>query len=124
MKVKVKTLDQKQFSLEIDESDSIEVIKTKIQAERDNDPALDPAISKLIWKGKILTNTQTVKDAGVSEKGFFVIMPGKVTSTSKKPENTSSSSKPVEPKKNATESKPATSTATSGPTTACYKQKM
>jgi len=78
MRVKVKTIDQQTFNVDIDDSDSVEQIKSKIQEAKNKDPALEPSISKLIWKGKILKNDQTVESAGINEKGFFVIMPGKV----------------------------------------------
>jgi len=92
MKIKVKTLDQSQFTVEVNDTDTIREIQSKIQKERNNDPTLDPKISKLIWKGKILKLDQNAKDCNLTEKGFFVIMPGKVPkssgSSSKTPENT------------------------------------
>lgn len=77
MQVKVKTLDQKQFTIEIEDSDTIENVKSKIHIAKDKSPTLDPSVSKLIWKGKILTNEKLAKDCGVNDKGFFVVMPGK-----------------------------------------------
>lgn len=82
MKVRVKTIDQKQFNIDVDDDENVQSIKSKIQTEQNNDPKLEPSISKLIWKGKILKNEQTVKDAGINEKGFFVIMPGKPVASS------------------------------------------
>lgn len=100
MKVSVKTLDQKQFKIEIEDDFTIEQIKSAIMKEKDNDPNLDPKISKLIWKGKILKNDQVAKNCNIDEKGFFVIMPGKGKSQPKKPEpETPRTSKPKEEKK-------------------------
>ena len=79
MQLKIKALDKSEFTVEVDlDSDSIEQIKKKCQEAKNNDVALDPAISKLIWKGKILQNSQSAKEAGLNDKGFCVIMPGKV----------------------------------------------
>merc|ERR1712071_90280 len=95
MQVKVKTLDKKELIIDIEETETVLVLKEKIQKERGDDPALEPTISKLIWKGKILLNNAVIKDAGISDKGFCVIMPGKIA----KPAQTSSTPKPAEEKK-------------------------
>lgn len=103
MQVKVKTLDKKELIIDVDDTEKVLVLKQKIQKERSDDPALDPTISKLIWKGKILLNDAIIKDAGISDKGFCVIMPGKIA----KPAQTSSTPKPAEsePEKKKTEEK-------------------
>merc|ERR1712071_689423 len=101
MQVKVKTLDKKELIIDVEETETVLVLKEKIQKERGDDPALEPTISKLIWKGKILLNNAVIKDAGISDKGFCVIMPGKIA----KPAQTSSTPKPEE---KTTESTPAT----------------
>jgi UV excision repair protein RAD23 len=116
MQVKVKTLDKKELIIDVEETDKVLVLKEKIQKERGDDPALEPKISKLIWKGKILLNDAIIKDAGISDKGFCVIMPGKIA----KPAQTSSTSKPEEKKTESTPATPAavptTPAATAAPT--------
>merc|ERR1712035_26822 len=100
IQIKVKTLDKKELLIDVEETDKIESLKKKIQEAKDNDAALEPAISKLIWKGKILNNDQIVKDAGINDKGFCVIMPGKVAKKAEEPKSESTSKKTEEtPKK-------------------------
>jgi len=109
MKIKCKFLDKTELEIELNEEDSIEQVKSKIQAAKDGDAKYAPAISKLIWKGKILTNTQTCKECSVDSKGFFVVMPGK-------PAASSSTSKPAAATGTSTSSQP-TNAATPAPTT-------
>lgn len=77
MKVKCKFLDKSESEVEIAENDTIEQVKSSIQKAKDGDAKFAPAVSKLIWKGKILANNVTAKAAGINDKGFFVVMPGK-----------------------------------------------
>lgn len=77
MKVKCKFLDKTESEIEFGEDDTVAEVKSKIQELKGGDAKFAPDVSKLIWKGKILANAQTAKDAGVNGKGFFVVMPGK-----------------------------------------------
>lgn len=113
MQIKVKTLDKKELVIEVEGTEQVKDFKKKIQEAKGNEAALDPSISKLIWKGKILQNDQTVQEAGINDKGFCVIMPGKVQASS------SNSTKPAESssKSETTENKPSTSAPTQVPAT-------
>lgn len=101
-------MDQKSFVLDnVGEDWTMKQIKEAIQKTKNNDPTLDPSVSKLIWKGKILKNDQIAKDCNVNEKGFFVVMPGKAVKSqsiveetpkvSNKKESTQSSTGPSVP---------------------------
>ena len=59
MKITIKTLDQKSFKLEIENNATILDVKKAIFEEKKDD-ALESSITKLIWKGKILKNDQTL----------------------------------------------------------------
>ena len=110
MQIKVKTLDKKELIIDVEDTQSVEELKKKIQTAKDNDVALEPSISKLIWKGKILQNNQQIKEAGINDKGFCVIMPGKVAKTVSTPKTENLESKPSDSK--PVESKPAESQPT------------
>lgn len=113
MQIKVKTLDKKELVIDVEGTEQVKDFKKKIQEAKGNEAALDPSISKLIWKGKILQNDQSVQEAGITDKGFCVIMPGKVQASS------SNSTKPAESssKSETTENKPSTSAPTQVPAT-------
>lgn len=92
MKVKCKFLDKTELEVDVTEEDTIEKVKQTIHSAKNSEAKYAPGISKLIWKGKILSNTVTAKAAGISDKGFFVVMPGKppagAAPTPVKPEQT------------------------------------
>jgi len=112
MKVKCKFLDKSELEIEVNEDDTIEKVKQTIFAAKNNDAKYEAGISKLIYKGKILTNTTTAKAASVTDKGFFVVMPGKPTASS----STSSAAKPASVPAAQTTATTAATTTSNAPT--------
>ena len=68
LSVTIKTLQQKQFQVEVDETDTVGALKSKIEAEHGH----LASSQKLIYAGKILTDDKVVKDLGIKEKDFLV----------------------------------------------------
>lgn len=71
MKISVKTLKNDIFHVEADASDTVQVLKEKIQNERSDSPA---DRQKLIFSGKVLKDTQTIEEIGIGENDFLVCM--------------------------------------------------
>ncbi|KAJ1974533.1 UV excision repair protein rad23 [Dimargaris cristalligena] len=70
MKITFKTLQQKQFQIEAEPSDTFAEVKQKIEISQ----GCKPENQKIVFSGKILTDGQTVGDTGVTEKDFMVVM--------------------------------------------------
>ncbi|SCV69997.1 BQ2448_1391 [Microbotryum intermedium] len=68
-----KTLQQKQFKIEAQPTDTVLDLKNKIQAEQ----GFEVASQKIIFSGKILAEDKTVADANFKEKDFCVVMVSK-----------------------------------------------
>ncbi|KDE06139.1 hypothetical protein MVLG_03554 [Microbotryum lychnidis-dioicae p1A1 Lamole] len=68
-----KTLQQKQFKIEAQPTDTVLDLKIKIQAEQ----GFEVASQKIIFSGKILADDKTVADANFKEKDFCVVMVSK-----------------------------------------------
>ncbi|KAG6334630.1 hypothetical protein ID866_4456 [Astraeus odoratus] len=96
MKITVKTTQQKVFHIDVDVSDTIGVLKGKIE-ESQGHPA---ANQKIIYSGKILVDEKTIESCGIKENDFLVLMV-----TKPKP---SSSSTPAQQAPPATAAQPAT----------------
>ncbi|KAG2202386.1 hypothetical protein INT47_008857 [Mucor saturninus] len=79
MQLTIKTLQQKQFHLEVESSDTILSIKEKIQ-ETQGHPV---AQQKIIFAGKILVDEKLVQDYKISEKEFLVLMVSKPKAAAK-----------------------------------------
>lgn len=75
MKVTVKTLQNQQFSVEVDQNETIQNVKEKIE-KQENHPV---AHQKLIKSGKILEDNTVVSEAGIGENDFLVLMVRKPT---------------------------------------------
>ncbi|KAF7975905.1 hypothetical protein HWV62_8333 [Athelia sp. TMB] len=73
MKITVKTLQQKVFTLDAEGSDTVGDLKAKIQAEQGH----DVAAQKLIYSGKVLPDSKTVESCAIKEKDFLVLMVSK-----------------------------------------------
>jgi len=73
MKITVKTLQQKIFTLEAEESATIGDLKTQIQQIQGHQ--VDQ--QKLIYSGKVLADSKTVGECGIKEKDFLVLMVAK-----------------------------------------------
>ncbi|KAJ1948936.1 UV excision repair protein rad23 [Linderina macrospora] len=70
MKITLKTLQQKAIQIDVEEADTILDVKTKVEAEH----GFPATTQKLIFAGKILTDTQTVSEIKITEKDFMVMM--------------------------------------------------
>ncbi|PPQ70692.1 hypothetical protein CVT24_000174 [Panaeolus cyanescens] len=73
MKITVKTTQQKVFQVDVELSDTIGTLKSKIE-ESQGHPAI---VQKIIYSGKILTDDKTVEACGIKEKDFLVLMVSK-----------------------------------------------
>lgn len=75
MKLTIKTLKQTTFTVDAEPTDTIRVVKEKIEASKGEEYYADGL--KLIYSGKILVDAQTVAEYGIKETDFLVSMPGK-----------------------------------------------
>lgn len=82
MKLSVKTLKGEQFQIDVETSDQISAVKEAIEKQRSDLPA---SRQKLIHSGKVLKDTQTISETGVSENEFLVCMVTKEAATTVKP---------------------------------------
>lgn len=73
MKITIKTLQQKQFQLDIDTSESILQVKQRIEETQGH----AVSFQKLISKGKILNDDKQVSEYSISENDFLVLMVSK-----------------------------------------------
>ncbi|KAJ2613213.1 UV excision repair protein rad23 [Coemansia sp. RSA 1365] len=71
MKIKLKTLKQQEFQVDVEETDNIATVKAKIEKELEEYPA---ATQRLIFSGKVLLDTQTISDIKIKENDFMVLM--------------------------------------------------
>ncbi|GJJ14939.1 hypothetical protein Clacol_009209 [Clathrus columnatus] len=105
MKITIKTLQQKlfqvvDFQIEADGSDTIGVVKAKIE-EAHGHPVEQ---QKLIYSGKVLADSVSVESCGVKEKDFLVLMISKPKQTVA---STSATTPAVKPSEAPTQSAPA-----------------
>ncbi|KAF8482535.1 hypothetical protein DFH94DRAFT_727873 [Russula ochroleuca] len=92
MKITIKTLQQKVFHVEAEPTDTIAVLKGKINADQGH-----PVESqKIIYSGKVLSDDKTVESCEIKEKDFLVLMVSKPKLTSA-PSTSTNTSNPVEP---------------------------
>ncbi|CAD8151966.1 unnamed protein product [Paramecium octaurelia] len=70
MKIIIKTLSGQTFELEVQPTDSVLNIKEKIEKVK----LFEIAQQKLLRKGTLLVDDQTVGDLGIQEKDFLVVM--------------------------------------------------
>ncbi|TFK44640.1 hypothetical protein BDQ12DRAFT_702061 [Crucibulum laeve] len=73
MKVTVKTTQQKVFQIDVEGSETVGDLKSKIQ-ESQGHPA---GVQKIIYSGKILADDKTIESCGIKEKDFLVLMVSK-----------------------------------------------
>jgi len=73
MKITIKTLQQKLFQLDAEPTDTVSVLKAKIE-ELQGHPA---ATQKIIYSGKVLGDEKTVAECNIKEKDFLVLMVSK-----------------------------------------------
>lgn len=91
MKLTVKTLQQKTFTIESLDQDSVLDLKKKIQESQ----GFAPDLQKLIHSGKILNDESLVKDLNIQEKDFLVVMVTKPKAASQAPVETVTQSTPA-----------------------------
>ncbi|EJD52518.1 UV excision repair protein Rad23 [Auricularia subglabra TFB-10046 SS5] len=73
MKITVKTLQQKQFQIDAEPSDTVADLKSKIK-DTQNHPVEH---QKLIYSGKVLADDKTIESCQIKEKDFLVLMVSK-----------------------------------------------
>ncbi|KAG8975532.1 hypothetical protein FRC05_005601 [Tulasnella sp. 425] len=71
--VTIKTLQQKQFKVDVEPSDTVAQLKEKIEAIN----GAPVANQKLVYSGKILADEKTVGECNIKEKDFLVLMVAK-----------------------------------------------
>lgn len=71
MKVTCKTLQGAAFQVECEPAEKVASLKQKIQAAN---PTLLAEHAVTVFQGKVLQDTASLEEAGVSEKGFVVVM--------------------------------------------------
>uniref|UniRef100_A0A8R1DLT4 UV excision repair protein RAD23 n=1 Tax=Caenorhabditis japonica TaxID=281687 RepID=A0A8R1DLT4_CAEJA len=86
--VQFRTLTQQNFTLELNEDQTIADVKTKVFEEKGSDYAAD--LQKLIYNGKILDDTAKVGDIGFEASKFVVVMLSKKKTASPAAEPTPS----------------------------------
>jgi len=91
MKLTVKTTQQKVFQIDVEPEDTVEALKTKIQASQGH----DVAAQKIIYSGKILPNDKTVQSLNIKDKDFLVLMVSKPKPTPSAPTPAASTSTPT-----------------------------
>lgn len=77
LSITVKTLQQKQFKVDAEPSDTVAQLKAKIEATN----GAPVANQKLVYAGKILSDEKTVEECNIKEKDFLVLMVSKVSSS-------------------------------------------
>ncbi|XXH04851.1 hypothetical protein Hte_011273 [Hypoxylon texense] len=73
MKVTFKELSNAKFTLDVEPTDLISALKTRVAEEK----GWDPKLLKLIYSGKILKDEDTVATHKIEEKGYIVCMVSK-----------------------------------------------
>ncbi|KIO28437.1 hypothetical protein M407DRAFT_14718 [Tulasnella calospora MUT 4182] len=73
LSITVKTLQQKQFKVDAEPSDTVLQLKEKIEATN----GAPIANQKLVYAGKILADEKTVEECNIKEKDFLVLMVSK-----------------------------------------------
>ena len=71
MKVTCKTLQGAAFQVDCEPADKVASLKQKIQAAN---PSLLAEHAVTVFQGKVLQDASSLEEAGVSEKGFVVVM--------------------------------------------------
>ncbi|OBZ70858.1 UV excision repair protein rhp23 [Grifola frondosa] len=110
MKITVKTLQQKVFSIDAEGSDTVGDLKLKIQESQGH----TPESQKLIYSGKVLPDGKTVESCEIKEKDFLVLMVSKPKAAPATPAASSSTSTAVP----AAPVSPPTTETTPAPTSA------
>lgn len=91
MIITIRTLQQKSFKVELDEAETVAVMKQKIEEEQG--AAFPAAGIRLIYAGKILADTSLISEYKILESNFVVIIANKTKNVppAPKPASTSAS---------------------------------
>jgi len=71
MKIAARPLKGEPFDVEVEPTDTIEALKTKVTQQR---PDISLASLKIVHNGRVLTATSTVQECGIKEGAFVVLM--------------------------------------------------
>ncbi|KAJ1609471.1 RAD23p-like protein [Cryptosporidium canis] len=71
MKIKIRTVQNTEMEVEVEPEYSVEKVKQSIQALN---PVMEASRLKLIFAGRILNDSQTVKDVGIKEGERLVVL--------------------------------------------------
>lgn len=93
MKLTIKTLQQKQLQLEVNEDDTVKSVKTKIEETEH----VDPVRQMLIFQGKILSDDSIIGSYNIKENDFVVMMATKPSTTKPPTQSSSGSLQPAAP---------------------------
>ncbi|XP_029025661.1 UV excision repair protein RAD23 homolog B [Betta splendens] len=93
MQITLKTLQQQTFKIDIDEEETVKVLKEKIEQEKGKDN-FSVAGQKLIYAGKILNDDTALKEYKIDEKNFVVVMVTKPKTASAAPQASPATSTP------------------------------
>jgi len=117
MLITFKTLQQKTFKIEIEETELVKVLKEKIFAERGNEFPVEG--QKLIYAGKILDNDKPISEYSIDPvKNFVVVMAVKPKAKPVDKPKDSSSSTSTEPTSSSTTTTTQSSTTEAASSTA------
>ncbi|TDL25989.1 UV excision repair protein Rad23 [Rickenella mellea] len=114
MKVTIKTLQQKQFQIDAEGSDTIGDLKTKILESQGH----TVESQKLIYAGKVLSDDKTVESCKIKEKDFVVLMVSKAKPAAAPAASTSSTPAAAPPPAEPAAPAPAASPAEPAPVAA------
>ncbi|KAJ7096398.1 hypothetical protein C8R44DRAFT_717892 [Mycena epipterygia] len=73
VKLTIKTTQQKVFQIDAEPTDTVAVLKEKIQSAHGH----PTGVQKIIYSGKVLPDDKTVESCGIKEKDFLVLMVSK-----------------------------------------------
>lgn len=107
MKLTFRLLDQSQFSLEFNQSDTIKQVKEKIEKEKGSDFPVE--FQKVIFAGKVFEDDKTLEECKIPDNASLVLF-------CKKPKTAPSSEKPA-PQPTTSQPQPTTPKPSPQPTT-------
>ncbi|XP_056288292.1 UV excision repair protein RAD23 homolog B [Pseudoliparis swirei] len=85
MQITLKTLQQQTFKIDIDEEETVKVLKEKIEKETGKENFAVDGL-KLIYAGKVLNDDTALKEYKINEKNFVVVMVTKAKTASATPQ--------------------------------------
>ncbi|CAF2140037.1 unnamed protein product [Rotaria magnacalcarata] len=90
MQLTIKNLHNEQFTVECNDEDSVKALKDTIAARDDLREKYDPELLKLLYKGKVMDDEDSVASYTINPEGFLVLVkqtPGKPKPPPKKKPN-------------------------------------